>query len=188
MKTGTFWLSLAISIGIGVPAGILSPHLAYLIFIYAAIATIIIFFALDFFPERRGEQLSPKLKRFLFAPLFLMICGFSAGLTGCATIGLSTPQSFDESLAEAYGVHTAVVSAAAAALTAGSITVAEAKAVETQAESSRALLDAARVAEVAGATAQPQEAQNDLTLAETALTALQTYLNAQTKPATAGGS
>ena len=117
-----------------------------------------------------------------------VIAAILIALSGCSALGLNSPQSFDESLAQAYGVHTAVVSATATALTAGSITVAEAKAVETQAQSSRALLDAARAAEAPGGAAPSLSAQNDLTLAETALTALQTYLNAQLKPATAGGS
>lgn len=97
-------------------------------------------------------------------------------LAACATLGLASPQSFDGRLANAYGVHTAVVSATATALTSGSITVAEAQAVENQEASVRALLDAARTAEQGGNTSG---AGNDLTLALSGLTALQSYLNAQ---------
>lgn len=96
-------------------------------------------------------------------------------LAACATLGLSSPQSFDERLANAYGVHTAVVSATATALAAGSINASEAQAIETQEASVRALLDAARVAEESNSGA----ANNDLTLALTGLTALQSYLNSQ---------
>jgi hypothetical protein len=93
--------------------------------------------------------------------------------SGCTALGLATPKSFDQSLAEAYGVHTAVVSAAATALSAGSISSKEAVVVKTQADTSRAMLDAARAVE----TSNPTQAKNDLTLATAALSALQAYLN-----------
>jgi hypothetical protein len=95
-------------------------------------------------------------------------------LSGCSALGLATPKSFDQSLANAYGVHTAVVSATATALASGAITSAEAGSVQIQANSARAMLDAAKAAETAG---NSTGAQNDLSLAVTALTALQTYLN-----------
>lgn len=104
-----------------------------------------------------------------------------AVLAGCSTLGLASPQSFDEQLAEAYGVHTAVVSATATALTTGAITVAEATAAQTQETGARAMLDAAKAAE----TANPTGAASDLQLATTALTALQSYLNSVQKPAAA---
>lgn len=103
-------------------------------------------------------------------------CALGGLLAACSTLGLATPQSFDERLANAYGVHTAVVSATATALTSGSITATEAQAVENQEASVRALLDAARSAEQGG---NPSGASNDLTLALSGLTALQSYLNAQ---------
>jgi len=98
-------------------------------------------------------------------------------LVGCASLGLATPKGFDQQLATAYGVHTAVVSATAAALTSGSISSAEAAAVQTQALTARQLLDTAKTLE----TANPAGATNDLTLATTALTAIQTYLNSRGK-------
>jgi hypothetical protein len=97
------------------------------------------------------------------------------GFVGCASLGLATPSSFDEKLANAYGVHTAVVSATATALSAGTITSAEASQVQTQERSARAMLDTAKSIE----QTNPTGASNDLTLAVTALTALQTYLNNQ---------
>lgn len=97
-------------------------------------------------------------------------------VAACSALGLASPQSFDERLANAYGVHTAVVSATATALTSGAITVAEAQAVESQEASVRALLNAAQSAEQGGNTSG---ASNDLTLALSGLTALQSYLNAQ---------
>ena len=96
-------------------------------------------------------------------------------LVGCASLGLATPKGFDQQLATAYGVHTAVVSATAAALTSGSISSAEAAAVQTQALTARQLLDTAKTLE----TANPAGASNDLTLASSALTAIQQFLNAR---------
>ena len=96
-------------------------------------------------------------------------------LAGCASLGLATPKGFDQQLAQAYGIHTAVVSATATALQTRSITSAEAEQVQKQADSARALLDTAHTAEASN----PGAAQNDLSLALTALTALQTYLNNQ---------
>jgi hypothetical protein len=96
-------------------------------------------------------------------------------LTGCASLGLATPKGFDQQLAQAYGIHTAVVSATATALSTGAINSAEATQVQTQANSARAMLDTAKAAEASN----PTGASNDLSLALTALTALQSYLNAQ---------
>jgi len=95
-------------------------------------------------------------------------------LTGCQALGLPTPQGFDQQLAQAYGIHTAVVSATATALTAGSISAADAQSVQGLEQNARTILDTAKTAETAGDTAG---AQKDLALAMTALTALQTYLN-----------
>jgi len=98
----------------------------------------------------------------------------STVIAGCSSLGLATPKGFDQSLAEAYGVHTAVVSATATALSSGALNSAEAEAVKKQADSARQLLDAAKAAE---GVSNMASAQNDLTLALGALTALQTYLN-----------
>ena len=96
--------------------------------------------------------------------------------SGCASLGLTAPKGFDQQLASAYGVHTAVVSATTTALTNGAITSTEAQAVQTQALTSRTLLDTAKAAESAGNTAG---ASNNLSLALAGLTALQNYLNSQ---------
>lgn len=106
------------------------------------------------------------MKKFL--PVLVLI------LSGCSALGLATPKGFDQSLAQAYSVHTAVVQATTAAVNSGAITSAEATQVQAQTISSRALLDAAKAAETAGNTAG---ANSDLTLATAALTALQQYLN-----------
>lgn len=107
------------------------------------------------------------LKIPLSLTLVLLLCS-------CAQFGLTTPQGFDQQLANAFGVHTAVVSATTTALTAGSISSSDAEHVQTIANTSRTLLDTARAAEAAGDTAG---AQKNLVLALSALQALQTYLN-----------
>lgn len=107
----------------------------------------------------------------------LSVLAFITLLVGCSSLGLSTPKGFDQSLAEAYGTHTAVASAAAVAVSTGALTSAEGASIQAQVLSSRQLLDAAKSVEVNN----PTGAQNDLNLALTALTALQTYLNAQGK-------
>lgn len=96
-------------------------------------------------------------------------------LTACASVGLPTPKGFDQQLAAAYGVHTSVVQATTTALTTGAISVNDAEAVQGMEKNARALLDTAKAAETAGNTAG---ASSELALATSALTALQTYLNA----------
>lgn len=93
-------------------------------------------------------------------------------LVACATL------SFDEELASAYTAHTAVVNAATQAVTAGTLSSAQGQQVLTMAQSSRALLDAAKAAETAG---NATGASSELQLASSALTALQTFVNAQVK-------
>lgn len=96
-------------------------------------------------------------------------------LASCAQLGLSTPKGFDQQLANAYGIHTAVISATTTALNAGSLSSADAIQVQTIATTSRTLLDTAKAAETAGDTAG---AQKNLVLATSALQALQAYLKA----------
>lgn len=109
------------------------------------------------------------------------LCGGLLGLSlvlllqACSLFG--SPKGFDQQLAAAYGVHTAVVSATATALVAGQISSAEAAAVQAQAVTSRQLLDTARSLEGTNLAT----AQGDLVLATTALTAIQTYLNSRSK-------
>lgn len=94
-------------------------------------------------------------------------------LCACSSLGLTAPQSFDERLANAYGVHTAVVQATTVALSTGSISVADAQAVHGMEQNARALLDSAHAIE----QSNPAGASTNLGLALSALTALQTYLN-----------
>jgi len=104
------------------------------------------------------------------------VVAIAAVLCGCSALGLSSPKSFDQNLANAYGIHTAVVTATAQALQSGAISVADAKAVRNMEVDARTLLDTAKSAETAGDSAG---AQKNLSLAMTALTALQSYVNAR---------
>jgi hypothetical protein len=91
---------------------------------------------------------------------------------GCANLGLAPPQSFDNQLAYAYGVHTAILETASAEVIAKSLTVADGNQVLQLADQSRTLLDSAKELE----TTNLVTAQGKLTLATTILTQLQTYL------------
>jgi hypothetical protein len=97
-------------------------------------------------------------------------------LTGCASLGLQTPQTFDQKLAYAYGTHIAVQKAAAASLNAKEISSDEAKQVLKLADESRQLLDAAGAASSAG---DISSADGKLLLATSILTQLQTYLRSK---------
>ena len=96
-------------------------------------------------------------------------------LAGCAQLGLSTPQTFDQKLAVAYGTHTAIERATATELKAGHLKKSDAQEVLTLADQSKALLDAARMA------GDTTVAQNKLTLAVAVLTQIQTYINTRSK-------
>ena len=96
-------------------------------------------------------------------------------LAGCAQLGLSTPQTFDQKLAVAYGTHTAILKATASELKAGHLKKADAQEVLTLADQSKALLDAARMA------GDTTVAQNKLTLAVAVLTQIQAYINQRGK-------
>ncbi len=115
---------------------------------------------------------------------FVVILGLFliAYLSACASLGTAPAKSFDEQLAYAYGVHTAVTNATATALSTGAITVPEATQVEKQIETTRSLLDVAKAAEATN----PTQAQSDLTLALSGLNALLTYLNAHLPTALGG--
>ena len=96
-------------------------------------------------------------------------------LAGCAQLGFSSPQTFDQRLAVAYGTHTAIQRAAATELRAGHLKKADAQEVLTLADQSKVLLDAARMA------GDTTVAQNKLTLAVAVLTQLSAYQNERGK-------
>lgn len=95
-------------------------------------------------------------------------------LVACKSLGLPSTFSFDEQLASAYTAQTAVLTAATTATNSGTLTPDDALKVLSMAQTSRGFLDAARVAETAGNAAG---ASQELQLATSALSALQTYVN-----------
>src|SRR6266850_1010207 len=126
-------------------------------------------------PKEENVTLQTPKQKGAGRPEMLLLLAIFA-LVACKSLGLATPQSFDEQLANAYGIHTAVVSATATALQSGAISRQEAEQVQTQEASARAFLDAARAAETSG---NIRGATTDLQLATGALVALQTYLNSR---------
>ena len=94
----------------------------------------------------------------------------------CAQLGLAPAQSFEEKLAYAYGVHTAVTATAAAAVSAKALTPADGAQVLSVSDQARTLLDAARTLYAAQDTTG---ADAKLVLATGLLTQLQTYLNSR---------
>ncbi len=105
-------------------------------------------------------------------PARLLVLVLLQVLTGCAALGLAPAQSIDERLAYAYGAHTAVLQATAAARDAGKLSPADVHHVTESADQVRTLLDAARRVQ----TANPQGAADRLKLAVSLLTELQTWL------------
>lgn len=107
--------------------------------------------------------------RFFVAALALYL------MTGCASLGLAPADSFDARLAYAYGTHTAVLQAASAAVTAGTLSKKDGASVLTLATQSRMLLDSARSVE----STDPTTAAGRLQLATNVLTEIQTYLQSK---------
>jgi len=108
-------------------------------------------------------------------PRFLVLVLLSAALlNGCASLGVTPAQTFDQKVAYAIGVHTAVLQASTNAVTAGSMSSSDAQSVLSQADNAKAILDAAIAANSAG---DLTGATNKLAIASAALAALQSYLN-----------
>ena len=96
-------------------------------------------------------------------------------LAGCASIGLESPATFKERLAEGYTLVTGVRSTAETLLVAGKISVENAESVQAQADTARSALDVVRTMgelDVSSADAR----LNSILLG---LTALQEYLKTQ---------
>lgn len=94
-------------------------------------------------------------------------------VAGCAQLGLATAKSFDERLAYAYGVNTAVREASTSALNAKTIASTDMEHVLKLTDEARGILDAARVASRVG---DLQTAEARLLLATNILAELQAYL------------
>jgi hypothetical protein len=104
----------------------------------------------------------------------IVVGGLFALILGCAQLGLQPAQTVPQKIAYAYGVHTAVLTAAASSLAAKTIDVPTAKEVATLADQSRALLDSAKA--IADSGGDLTAASSKLALATAILTQLQTYL------------
>jgi hypothetical protein len=112
----------------------------------------------------------------------ILILAVLAMASGCQTLGLTPAKTYNQKFAYAVGIHKAVLQTIDDSVNGGSLSSADARALLKQADNARGLLDAAQTANSLG---DKTGAQNNLTLATTALTALQAYLNAhQTNPAT----
>ena len=107
-----------------------------------------------------------SLKSYYF--LLVLVCA-----AGCAQLGLAPAQTFDQKLAYAYGVHTAVLNATTSALNAKTLKSTDAEQVQTLAGQSRQLLDAAKSASSVG---DITTANGKLLLGTQILEQLQTYL------------
>ena len=99
-------------------------------------------------------------------------------LAGCASLGLAPASTFDQRLAYAVSQNAAVRTAAANALDAGDIQLADAQSVLKLTDEARTLLDAARVAAGAG---DLSTAEARVALATTILVKLQAYLRERNK-------
>lgn len=97
-------------------------------------------------------------------------------LAGCAALGITQPQTFEQKLAYAYGTHSAVQQGATQALADKTLSSTDAMQVLKLADESRALLDAARAAAKIG---DPTTANGKLVLATQILVQLQTYLRSK---------
>lgn len=93
-------------------------------------------------------------------------------LGGCQSLGLTTPQNFDQKLAYGYAGVTTALNTVTSATNAGQLSSVQATNANTLILNAKAILDTARADETSNLTA----AQNDLTLALTAMAAVQSYL------------
>lgn len=94
-------------------------------------------------------------------------------LTACASMGLVTPQSFDQRLSYAYDQHTAALQSIATAVNLNEMSGKDGQATLAIADNARLLLDSARVATTSGDTAT---AEGRLALATNVLRELTNYL------------
>lgn len=113
------------------------------------------------------------MKRILNWPLLVAL----ALLTACAQLGVPTAKNFGERLAVGYIAVAGVRDGATTLLQARKITADDAQNIQKQADTARAGLDIARNLRATN----PGAAEDRLSMTITALTALQTYLQARNK-------
>jgi hypothetical protein len=107
------------------------------------------------------------LKRTLAIPFILIM------LAACGGLGLQPAQSFQDRVAYALGVHTAVLQSATSAVNFGDITTEEARSLLELSDRARNLIDVARTVHAAG---DIEGANQRLALALTVLQEIQNYL------------
>lgn len=96
-------------------------------------------------------------------------------LSACAQLGIAPAQSFDQKLAYAEQVDTAVLTASTASLRAQQISSSDHEHVITIADQAKGLIDSAKLL----STTDPAGANAKLALATSVLTQLQQYLNSR---------
>ncbi len=106
---------------------------------------------------------------------FLYAATLSLALTACASLGLVTPQSLDESLAYAQGQVSALELSAAQAAPTGKLSATDLQNVLSFGDQATAAITAAHAAEAVGDTTT---AQGKLALATSLLAQLSAYLTA----------
>lgn len=100
-------------------------------------------------------------------------------LTACQTLGVATPQTFNEKLAAGYSTVTAARDTTATLLTSGKVSAQEAQQIQSQLDNARTGLDLARQIHATN----PTVGDAKLDAVVTGLTALQAYLLSHTKGA-----
>jgi len=93
-------------------------------------------------------------------------------LAGCSSLGLATPQTFNQKLAVGYGAATAILTTTDTLLNQGKISSKVAQNIASQDQNLKAALDISAQVEATNAT----DGGNQLTAALTALNALSSYL------------
>jgi len=98
-------------------------------------------------------------------------------LTACQTLGVATPQTFNERLAAGYTTVTAARDTTATLLTSGKLSASDAQNTQAQLDNARTGLDLAR--EIHATNPPAGDAKLDAIV--TGLTALQAYLQSRTR-------
>lgn len=117
-----------------------------------------------------GFDAKGKIGAFVVAAMLVLV------VQACASLGLQQPKTFREDYAYALGQTTALRTAAAQALDARQISIADAEYVLRLTDQSRGYLDGAKQVYEAG---QTLEGKTRLELATAVLLQLQTFLNAR---------
>lgn len=112
------------------------------------------------------------MKDFVGKHAFVIAAFIAITLQACTSLGLIPAQTLDQKLAYGYAGVTTALNTIATATTAGQLTSAQATHANDLVLQVKSILDDARGLESNNATV----AQNDLTLALSSLTAVQTYL------------